>query len=232
MIENHLSKSESEARLERLSRYRGDRAIGGSESYSALIRRMRIILPLVAMAIIAALMAWPSMDNKISVLKEEQAASLQTIRKNELTNPKFESIDEKSQPYSLTAKRAVQDEQDEQILHLEQPEGELALNSGEKVGLKADKGLYLQAASQLKLNDDVRLLHSEGYEMGMTHLDLDLKAGTAQTDSDISGKGPAGSLEAKGLNADNANGLLVFHGPARLILKDSGSLQGLQGTQP
>lgn len=232
MIENHISSSESQARLERLSRYRSGRAAGNSESYSALIRRMRIILPLIAMVIIAALMAWPSMDNKISVLKEEQAASLQTIRKNELTNPKFESVDEKSQPYTLTAQRALQDENDEQILHLEQPEGELALNSGEKVGLKADKGLYLQAASQLKLNDDVRLLHSQGYEMSMTHLDLDLKAGTAQTDSNIQGQGPAGSLEATGLSADNTSGVLVFNGPARLVLKDSGSLQGLQGTQP
>jgi lipopolysaccharide export system protein LptC len=232
MIENHISKDESEARLERLSRYRSERSGNSSESYSALIRRMRIILPLFAMAIIAALMAWPSMDNKISVLKEEQTASLQTIRKNELTGPKFESVDEKSQPYTLTALRAVQDEQNEEIMHLEQPEGKLALNSGEQVGLKADKGIYYQVPSQLKLNENVRLLHSEGYEMSMTHLDIDMKAGTAETDSNIEGNGPAGTLKAQGMNADNNAGILVFHGPAKLTLKESGSLQGLRGTQP
>lgn len=218
---------EIRARLERLSRYGADKQIVHNSSYSAFIRRLRLILPLVAVAIIAALLVWPSQDSDIAVLEEEQKEALKTIRKNELTNPKFQSVDDKNQPYTITAHKAVQDERDEDLLLLETPVGDLQLTSGNWVAIKAVEGEYWQAAQKLDLKGDVRLFHDEGYEMTMAALHLNLKDKQALSDSDVSGHGPAGSLEAKGLKADNNNGVLIFTGPAKLVLKDSGSLQGL-----
>lgn len=223
-------QSESQARLERLSRYSGEKSTIHSESYSALIRRLKFILPLLALAIVAALMTWPSLDKDIAILKQDSAESLQTIRKNELTNPRFESVDDKNQPYTLTAIRAVQDDNNEDLMHLEKPEGELKMSTGKVIALQALKGLYEQESQKLALQNNVRLLHNDGYEIKMSKLDLDMQAETAISDSEITGQGPAGTLHAVGgLNADNTKGLLIFKGPAKLVLYNSGSLQGLQG---
>lgn len=225
-------KADSKARLDRLSRYSANKNYTPSATYSLLIRRLRLILPIVAMIIFAALLAWPALDDDIAILKQEQTESLQTIRKNELTNARFESVDQKNQPYALIAKLAVQDDNNEDLMHLEEPEGEISLNSGENIRITAEVGRYKQEASLLYLENNVRLTHSHGYEIIMSALDMDIKAGTAQSHSEINGEGPDATLYAQnGLQADNKAGLLILNGPAKLVLYESGSLQGLSHTQ-
>ena len=214
-------------RLERLSRFSADKQVTHSAGYTSFIRRMRLFLPLVAVCIIVALMAWPDRQSTIAILEESQKESLQSIRKNELSSPKFESVDSKNQPFTITAERAVQANDDEDILLLERPLGELKLNTGGRVTLASESGKYWQQQEQLELERNVTLKNSDGYTMNTARLDIDMGAGTAKSQTDVSGFGPAGTLVAKGLQADNNAGVLVFNGPARLVLKDAGSLQGL-----
>lgn len=214
-------------RLERLSRFSADKQVTHSVRYTSFIRRMRLFLPLVAVCIIVALMAWPDRQSTIAILEESQKESLQSIRKNELSSPKFESVDSKNQPFTITAERAVQADNNENILLLERPLGELQLNTGGRVTLQSESGKYWQEQEQLELENEVALKNSDGYTLNTARLDIDMNAGTAKSETDVSGFGPAGTLMAKGLEADNNAGVLVFAGPARLVLKDAGSLQGL-----
>lgn len=121
----------------------------------------------------------------------------------------------------------MQADNDENILLLERPVGELQLNTGGRVTLKSESGKYWQEQEQLELTENVELSNSDGYVMSTAQLDIDMNASTARSETDVSGYGPAGTIVAKGLQADNAAGVLVFNGPARLVLKDAGSLQGL-----
>jgi len=223
------SPNPGQQRLERLGRFSANRQVTHSAAYTSFIRRMRLLLPLLAVCIIVALMTWPDRQSTIAILEDSQKESLQTIRKNELSSPKFESVDNKNQPFTITAARAVQADDDEDILLLERPVGELQLNTGGRVTLKSESGKYWQEQEQLELQENVELSNSDGYTMGTAQLSIDLDASTARSETDVSGFGPAGTLVAKGLHADNAAGVLVFNGPARLVLKDAGSLQGLAG---
>ncbi|MFP4313765.1 MAG: LPS export ABC transporter periplasmic protein LptC [Alphaproteobacteria bacterium] len=218
--------SEAQKRLAELSR-RQNRMAAQSERYSKFVRRIRLILPLVAIAIIAALMTWPMQDSNVAVLEEDQQQSLQSIRKNELSNPRFESVDEKNQPYTITASKAVQDSQNESLLLLSEPVGDMLLNSGNWIAIQAAIGHYWQNDKKLFLEQDVRLFHDEGYEMTMDKLDIDLNARTAQSDTQVYGHGPASTIEAQGLRGDNMRGVLSFNGPAKLVLHDAGSLNAL-----
>tara|TARA_B100000780_G_scaffold278914_2_gene254346 strand:+ start:2832 stop:3647 length:816 start_codon:yes stop_codon:yes gene_type:complete len=219
------------ARLERLSRYSSGKQKTSSAAYTSFIRRMRLILPLVAVSIVAALLAWPDNQNQIAILEKSQKESLKTVRKNELTNPKFESIDDKNQPYSITAEKAVQGESDEEAMLLEKPLADMQLKSGSWIALKANQGTYWQKEEKLNLQKNVTLFHDDGYEMNTDILFIDLKNQTVQSNTDVHGHGPAGTLTAKGLDGNNTNGILIFHGPATLILKNAGSLQGLTNAQ-
>lgn len=220
---------QGQKRLERLGRFSADKQVTHSAGYTSFIRRMRLVLPLVAVCIIVALITWPDQRSTVAILEEDQKESLQTIRKNELSNPKFQSVDDKNQPFTITADKAVQADNNEDILLLERPVGELVLNTGGRVTLKSERGKYWQMQEQLKLTNNVELENSDGYTMSTAQLDIDMDAGTARSEADVSGFGPAGTLVAKGLSVNNATGILVFNGPARLVLKDAGSLQGLAG---
>ena len=48
---------------------------------------------------------------------------------------------------------------------------------------------------------------------------LDMDKNTAWSEEKVYGQGPTGTIEAHGLKANTENGILTFHGPAKLILK-------------
>lgn len=222
--------SEARKRLAKLSRHQ-NRMAGANSSYSSFVRRLRLILPLVAIAIIAALMTWPAQERQIAVLQQEQKQSLQNIRKNELSNPRFQSVDDKNQPYNITADKAIQASDDENILTLTMPVADMLLNSGSWIAIKSVDGTYWQEDEKLLLKNKVRLFHDDGYEMGMEELNIDLKTRTAISQTPVNGHGPAGTIQAAGLSGDNALGILAFTGPAKLVLKDAGSFDKLSGAR-
>lgn len=217
---------------ERLAQFsRKDKQSSDHKAYTVFIRRMRLILPLVAIAVIAALFTWPVQEKDIAILKEEQKEALKTVRKNELESPKFESVDDKNQPYTITADKAIQKGEEKDILLLTKPVGTIKMNDGKNVSLQADDGTYWQSDEKLFLQQNVRLSNDDGYEMLTAELRIDLSANTANTDTDVEAFGPAGTLKAKGLKGNNQNGTLIFTGPAKLVLTDAGSLNALGGAK-
>jgi lipopolysaccharide export system protein LptC len=203
-------------RRERLGR--GTSAHIYNPTYSKFIRRMRLILPMVALALVAIVFAWGNMSDENIVPVKDAKNAPQTIGKNELLNPKFESMDDKKQPYTITAKRAVQAKEGENTVILESPTADMLLNSGNWIAIKAIEGAYKQDDRTLLLEGDVKLFHDNGYEMEMAKLNIDLNSNKAWSDTEVKGHGPAGTLVAKGLQADSNSGSLIFNGPATLVL--------------
>mgnify|MGYP001444047864 CR=1 FL=1 len=213
-------------RLDRLSRYSADQRNHNS-TYTLTVRRLRLLLPLAAVAIITALLTWPSSEKEIAALQEEQRQALKTVRKNELTKPEFQSMDDKNQPYTIAAEKAIQDENDETIMLLTKPVGEVKLTSGKIVNITANDALYKREDENVELNGDVILNHQDGYRMTMSKLYIDLAEKTALAEVPVHGVGPEGTIKAQGLQGDNAQGILIFTGPAELILKNTDTLSGL-----
>ncbi len=192
-----------------------------NRGYSRFIRWMRLVLPLIALTITAIVFAWSNMSDENIVPVQEQTKAPKTIGKNELLNPRFESTDEKKQPYTITARRALQGETNEDLILLDEPLADILLNSGNWVALEARQGAFRQDNQRLLLKGNVRLFHDRGYQMETAQLQLDLEKNTAWSEEAVYGQGPAGTLEASGLKANSSTGVLVFLGPAKLILNRS-----------
>lgn len=192
--------------------------------WSRFVRRMRLLLPLIALAIFAIVFVWSDVEkNKIVPVKD--LAHVPSVGKNELVNPRFESTDSENQPYTITATRAVQNKEDENLVMLEKPVGDMKMKSGESVGLEADRGSFRQNNKMLLLRGNVRLTQNKGYELKMEELDVDLTKNTAFSNTNVTGQGPEGTLSARGLEGSATSGTLVFKGPAKLILtKISGGI--------
>ena len=194
--------------------------VARSARHTSVVRRLRLILPLVAVAIVVVMLAWSDMDENVEPVRRESVTP-QTIGKNELIKPKFQSEDKNQQPYTITADKAFQESDNLDVVIMQQPVADLALKDGTWLALKAKDGEYEQGAQKLRLKGDVRLFHDDGYELTADHLDLDVTTQTATTDSPVSGHGPAGTIKGTGLKADGAKGTLIFTGPAKLILNNA-----------
>ena len=213
-------KSGHQARRMRLSRLKKSRT-SHSHAYSRFVRWMRLMLPLAALGIVTVLFIWPDMRDEVLVSIRDRTGIAQTIGKNEMIKPRFESKDRKKQPYTITARRAIQGKSDDALVLLEKPVADMLLNNGNWIALEADKGAYRQDTQKLLLQGKVRLFHDRGYQIETGQLHIDLKDNATWSETDIYGQGPEGTLEAKGMKGYGENGHLVFTGPARLVLNRS-----------
>lgn len=207
-------------RLERLSRHTQAPPAQVNTRYSKFVRHMRLMLPIVALVIIAVLFAWPNMKTQ-NIPSVENEQEKQTSGRKELINPVFESVDSKNQPYKVIAKKAIQGETDDNLIILEEPIGNIKLSSGEVLDIKSKNGAYKQDSQRLFLEGTVELLYDSKYKLETTELDIDMKASQAWSEKDVRATGPMGVLDAKGLEARNEEGILIFAGPAKLVLEES-----------
>jgi lipopolysaccharide export system protein LptC len=188
------------------------------ELYSKFVRFMRLFIPLVAVGIIGIVMAWPNVDNSFAPIPKEAVAP-QTIGKNELLNPRFESEDDRKQPFTITALKAVQSSTDSDVITLEKPMADITLKNKAWLSAEALQGTYRQNDERLVLKGSVRLFHDHGYEMKTEELVIDLKTNKAWSTTPVYGQGPSGTLRAnKGMSVDLNEGKLIFNGRVNLVL--------------
>ncbi len=211
------------ARLERLSQR--DRKNNDSiHVYSKFVRVMRLALPIGALAIILVLYLGSGIEEEVIKPMEEitKAPSLnrRSIAKNELLNPKFESMSAQDLPYRITADRAVQGEKNKNLIMLERPVGKITMQDGMYVMLKSDAGAYRQDTGRFFLEGNVHLEHDGGFSLQMKEAHIDLKQGYAWSEKSVNGDGPDMEIAAHGVRANNNSGTVVFAGPATLTLNN------------
>lgn len=186
--------------------------------YSKFIKRVQLILPIGAFLLIGLIFGWNQFQTNTIQPVTQTYTQDQKISRNELINPKFDSIDDKGQPYTITASRAVQDAADKETMFLENPTGNVALENDETLAIRAKAGTYKQGVQTINLRDSVIIKHSLGYTMNTEKLDVDMTTSTATSDQDVNGDGPEGTIEAKGIEASSSTNTVIFHGPAKLVL--------------
>jgi lipopolysaccharide export system protein LptC len=199
---------------EQTDRKRRDR----NRFYTRIVRSLRFILPLFATGVVALLMAWPRVRDTVATLPKDTLAPVPAVGKNELINPRYDGRDGNLRPYEVTADHAIQSPNDPKLVLLDKPKGRLALADPDSIAGAADSGTYNQADSKLNLSGHVTLTHSLGYAMTTEKLLVDIKTQTAVSDLPVHGNGPAGTIEATGIKVDHNAGILIFTGPAHLVL--------------
>ena len=219
-IEDHISEDEQEARMQRLSHR--DRDNSSYSNYSSFVKFMRLVLPLAALAVLAVLFVGTGSEENIVVSKEDliktPKISKQEISQNELINPRFESTDKKDQPYQIVAERAIQSEDNKDLIMLENPVGVMKMKDGEEVRVTSKEGSYQQDIERFFLEGDVSFEHGEGYILQSQEAHIDLQKNYAWSKKPVRGMGPDISIVGSGMQANGETGEVIFTGPAKLIL--------------
>lgn len=193
------------------------RHVSYSPFRSKIIRGIKVVFPLSALAIMAVVMLWSDMEGSMSTFTYEELR-IPEAGQNELINPRFESRDYRKQAYTITAKKAMTRDGNKDHIYLTRPLADITLNDGAWVAVEALSGEYFQEKQYLHLQGSVKLFHNEGYHMESEELKVSLKQQVAESDVSVTGQGPAGLIDATGVHADGESGDLIFYGPAKLTL--------------
>lgn len=187
--------------------------------YTSFVRFMRGCLSFLAVAMIVVIFTWDESNQKIPAVSKEDLLSTQEAVQNELIDPVFNSRDDKGQAYQIKATRAVQDKIKQTQVFLDVPQATLEINGGGKLDVSAHEALYEQDKKKLNLQGDVILVYSEGYTLSTQELRVDLERQKAYSGKDVRLEGEAGTLDAAGMEGDVSSGIVVFSGPARILLR-------------
>lgn len=221
-----MSQTASEARRQpeavtrkRTRRLRPPPRLSGRNRYSIFVGLMKVMLPAMAAALVLLVIAWPQLtfDESrfrlgISNLAPGQAQSLTML------NARFDGIDEKDQPYTLTADMATQASQNEDLIELELPKADITLQDGTWLALTAKSGQYDRESELLDLFGSVSVFHDKGMEMRTEAARVDLHNGTAESVQPVEGQGSMGFINSEGFLVLDRGERIIFTGKSRMII--------------
>jgi lipopolysaccharide export system protein LptC len=181
----------------------------------AMVATLRWLLPLLALAILAAIVVWPmahSQEFSFVLAKDKVALSPDRLR---IDNAVYRGETADGRPFEIRAGDAVQRSSAEPVVELtrlaallDEPQGPATVT--------APSGRYEMDRDLLLVRGPVEVKSATGYSLDTGDVAVDLNARTAATDRPVSGRLPIGTFSAESLRADVGGRVVVLEGRARL----------------
>jgi lipopolysaccharide export system protein LptC len=181
-----------------------------------LITLTKWLLPVAATALLASIALWPEIRDATTKTRLSMQGVSADVEGGKLIDARYNGVDEKGRPYTVTAATARQI--DPERVGLTLPKGDITLENGTWLMLTAKQGTFVQHLNQLDLVQDVTLYRDDGTTMHTASATLDLKAGAAAGAEPTHAEGPFGVLDAQGFTIMDKGTAIDFPGPAHVIL--------------
>lgn len=183
--------------------------------YTRFVTRMKRLLSLSAFAVIFAVLAFFFVERAPRQLQLSYE-KLGTIDNDlAMVNPRLTGVDAKGNPFTVTAKQAVQDAHNSKRASLIGVEADMNTEKG-WVNARAGRGVVDMSTHRLQLAGGIDIFTDNGYTMHADSASADLSSNVLTGDHGISGQGPLGSMRADTFRYDRASDHLNLHGHVHL----------------
>lgn len=187
-------------------------------SHSSQIRLLRVLLPGLALAILATLFLWSPVKHLLEIHDTRSAINPQDLTmRNTVTNPHISGLDKEGRPYHLLAQEAHQIAPKKAFLT--KPKGDIICQDGAQIFVDSLKGTYEANEQVLSCQDDVHIRTSHGYHVTSDDATVDFPTKQAHGQGHVHADGPAGILEGNQGFVMTQDGMLHVPGPSKLTLK-------------
>ena len=164
--------------------------------YSRLVAWMKIILPLVALALLSTIFL---ISQHIDPTKSIPIAEIdlnQRAQDQGATNAAFAGVTSSGDEVMITAVTARPSPDDPRVIEAETLSAELQLMSGTVVEVMSDRGTLHQNDLTATLIGNVMVTTTTGYDVRTDRLDTRIDELFAESPGPVTGTGPAGDLDA------------------------------------
>lgn len=140
---------------------------------------------------------------------------------NHADKPRYQSVDARGQPYTITADSALQDHPTSGTYRLVTPYAEMTLRDTSRVTVTSEKGVYHETDQRLDLSRAVTVSYGDAYVLKTSALTMYAQQGAVEGHHPVVGTGPAGTINAEGIRVMDRGQTLFFTGKTRLVLSPS-----------
>ncbi len=170
-----------------------------------------------ALILMVSLIAYPLISKdrsgiRVSFVGTDNAGK--PISSPVMENPEFKGTDAKDQQFKITGTRAIQKSED--LVVIEQVEGQLIQQHGGWVSVTADMAEYMQQARKIELIGNVTIADDSGYIFVTPRATVDTATMDVEGKAQVEGSGPQGNLLATGFKIRNNGGEITFGGRDRV----------------
>ena len=185
--------------------------------YTRFVSLTKLLLGGMSIMMIATIVVMPLLHGDKEGIRlafssvQEQAESVPMM-----TNPTFQGVDAKNQPYFVTADSAMQ--LDAQQIALNNVQGDMLTDADAWLSVKANKGVINNEKKTMHLSETVELMHLDGYEFKTEAVEIDMQARSAHGTAPVKGFAPVGEISADGFDWDHDAKVLRFNGNVKVRL--------------
>lgn len=135
----------------------------------------------------------------------------------------FTGFDKKNQAYAIAADAAEQDKDQPNLIHLKQVRAEIKVRgSGDVIFVKANRGKYDTDAETLELNDNIRLLTTNGYTADLQSALVWLDEGRVHSAHPVVVRMSNGTIWSNAVDLWDRGKRIVFKNRVRVLFQERG----------
>ena len=190
----------------------GEDAFGAAQRHSRLVRRLRIVLPAVAVA--GILVFWASAHFIPSDLASLISNAGIDVKSNSvvMNAPHISGFEGTRRAYEVKAARAIQSLSDPKVLTFEQINARIGLDNAGTATVDAGTGVYNGNNNTLELKNGISVQTTTGYAATISEAAIDLAKGSLRSSQPVEIHAKEGTLRADSMDVAERGKHIVFRG--------------------
>ncbi len=203
-----------------MSRGSAERVFRAARRHSRWVRILRIALPLVVVLalVVVTLMTYLNPLRMLAKLPIDIGDLVVSGTKITMEQPRLSGFTRDGRAYEVTAVAAAQDVTKPDIVELHNIRAKVQLQDKGTIQLTATTGIYDTKAETLKLEQDILLTSSAGYECRLSEALIDTRKGNVVSQHPVEVKMLQGTLNANGLEVTDSGDMVRFGGGVDMVL--------------
>ena len=191
------------------------------DGYSRLIALLKVLLPLMALAILSTLFLLSRNSEPVAAIPFAEADIRDRVLGQQITGPFFSGTTSQGDKVSLSAGKILTEGGVVGENAAEDVSAQFDLAGGTRIILFADEGLVSVSDSETSLSGNVVITTSTGYRMTTDTIVASMDRLDLRADSHVAASGPIGSLDAGAMAIHEPEGKesphLLFTKGVRLV---------------
>jgi lipopolysaccharide export system protein LptC len=183
--------------------------------HSRFVRRLRWLLPSLAIGVVAVFAGISTVGSWVQKVSIDMPMIEGTTLV--MNNPRLTGFDSNRRPYELTAARARQDIRTPRQVSLDKVDARLELAANGWVRLTADRGFYDNETDRVRVEQNVHVTSSLGYEMLLEEAHVDIRSDTLVSDRPVEVRNGPNRIFGNRMRATERGMVVVFDDRVRVV---------------